>query len=96
MVCSGVAAPTRTDILGLYRSLLRVAREFPDYNIREYTKRRTIDGFRENKDLTDSESISSAYREGKSQLAVAKRQSLVYSLYAPNVKSVMELDTTSI
>ncbi|KAJ0106007.1 hypothetical protein Patl1_18840 [Pistacia atlantica] len=72
MVSSGVAAPTRTEILGLYRSLLRVARDFCDYNIREYTKRRTIDGFRENQNLTDANSISSAYLEGKSQLAVRK------------------------
>lgn len=92
MVSPGQAAPTRPEILGLYRALLRAAREFRDYNIREYTKRRTIDGFRENQNLTDPESISSAYAEGKNQLAIAKRQAVVYSLYAPKVKSIMELE----
>ncbi|KAJ4717892.1 LYR motif-containing protein [Melia azedarach] len=85
-------APTRAEIMGLYRSLIRAAREFCDYNIREYTMRRTVDGFRKNQKLTDSNSISSAYLEGKNQLAVAKRQAVVYSLYAPKVKSVIELE----
>ncbi|KAK3198867.1 hypothetical protein Dsin_022282 [Dipteronia sinensis] len=95
MVSLSLAAPTRTEILGLYRSLLRTARDFCDYNIREYTKRRTTDGFHQNQNLTDPDSIFSAYQEGKSQLALAKRQSVVYSLYAPKVKSVMELDAAN-
>ncbi|KAL5766546.1 hypothetical protein ACOSP7_017163 [Xanthoceras sorbifolium] len=87
-----MASPSRTELLGLYRSLLRTAREFCDYNVREYAKRRTSDGFRQNRNLTDPDLIASVYREGKNQLAVAKRQALVYSLYAPKVKSIMELD----
>ncbi|CAL9014311.1 unnamed protein product [Prunus brigantina] len=39
-------APSRAEVLTLFRSFLRVARKFTDYNIREYTKRRTIDAFR--------------------------------------------------
>ncbi|OIW16727.1 hypothetical protein TanjilG_14497 [Lupinus angustifolius] len=83
--------PSRPEVLSLFRSLLRVAHNFPDYNIREYIKRRTIDAFRQNRNLSDSPSISSAFSEGKSQLDVAKRQAIVYSLYAPPLKSVMEL-----
>ena len=88
---SEMSVPSRQEILGLFRSLLRVARSFPDYNIREYTKRRTIDAFRQNRNLSDPNLISSAYNDGKSQLAVAKRQAVVYSLYTPQLKSVMEL-----
>ncbi|KAK8604558.1 hypothetical protein V6N13_099496 [Hibiscus sabdariffa] len=91
MAASGVAAPTRTEVLQLYRSLLRVARQFCDYNIREYTKRRTIDAFRDNKNLTDPSQLSAAFSDGKAQLEVAKRQALVYSLYAPKVKSIMDI-----
>ncbi|KAK3225506.1 hypothetical protein Dsin_005368 [Dipteronia sinensis] len=87
---------SRTEIFGLYRSLLRTARDLCDYNIREYTKRRTTDGFRQNQKLTDPDSILLAYEEGKNQLALAKRQSVVYSLYVPKVKSVMELDDAAI
>lgn len=83
--------PARAEILHLFRSLLRVARQFPDYNIREYAKRRTIDGFRRNKSLSDPSSIAQAFADANSQLQVAKRQAVVYSLYAPKVRSIMEL-----
>ncbi|XP_058070283.1 uncharacterized protein LOC131219252 [Magnolia sinica] len=86
-----MATPARADILSLFRSLLRTARSFSDYNIREYAKRRTVDGFRLNRNLSDPSSISSAYSDGKSQLEVANRQAIVYSLYAPKAKSVMEI-----
>jgi hypothetical protein len=32
----------------LYHPFLRTARQFPDYNIREYTKRSTVDSFHQN------------------------------------------------
>ncbi|XP_065856464.1 uncharacterized protein [Euphorbia lathyris] len=81
---------SKGEILTLYRSLLRTARQFCDYNIREYAKRRTIDGFRDNRNLSDPSAISAAFSDGKAQLEVAKRQMVVYSLYAPKIKSVME------
>ncbi|CAN1151934.1 LYR motif-containing protein 4 [Linum perenne] len=81
---------SRGEVLSLCRSLLRTARQFSDYNIREYTKLRTVDGFRQNRGLMEPSSISAAYSDGKSQLEVAKRQAVVYSLYAPKIKSVME------
>ncbi|XP_050257974.1 uncharacterized protein LOC126703104 [Quercus robur] len=83
--------PTRSEVLFLFRSLLRTARQFSDYNIREYTKRRTIDGFRQNRTLSDPDSIALAFSHGEAQLEVAKRQAVVYSLYAPKVKSIMDL-----
>ncbi|KAK1407338.1 hypothetical protein QVD17_38952 [Tagetes erecta] len=86
-----MASPSRTEIISLFRSLLRSARQFPDYNIREYTKRRTIDSFRHNKTLSDPSSIAAAFSDGKSQLQVARRQAVVYSLYAPEIKSIMDV-----
>ncbi|XP_031491006.1 uncharacterized protein LOC116258064 [Nymphaea colorata] len=87
------AVPSRSEILCLFRSLLRISGKFPDYNIREYVRRRAADGFRENRVLTDASSISSAFADGKSQLEAAKRQAVVYSLYAPKVKSIMDIGT---
>ncbi|CAN6574677.1 unnamed protein product [Malus baccata var. baccata] len=84
-------ASSRAEVLTMFRSFLRVARKFTDYNIREYTKRRTVDGFRQNRNLSDPSAISSAFSDGKVQLEVANRQALVYSLYAPKLKSVMEV-----
>ncbi|KAL6973425.1 hypothetical protein U1Q18_027606 [Sarracenia purpurea var. burkii] len=80
-----VPQPRRAEILSLFRTLLRTAREFADYNIREYTKRRTVDTFRQNKDLSDPSAVSAAFSDGKSQLEVARRQTVVYSLWAPKI-----------
>ncbi|KAI5648251.1 hypothetical protein M9H77_34256 [Catharanthus roseus] len=85
------ASPSRGEVLSLFRSFLRTARGFSDYNVREYTKRRAIDAFRHNKDLSEPSQVSAAFADGKSQLEIAKRQAIVYSLYAPEIKSVMEL-----
>ncbi|XP_022134602.1 LYR motif-containing protein 4-like [Momordica charantia] len=85
-----MATPTRTEALSLLRSLLRTARHFCDYNVREYAKRRAVDGFRHNRNLSDPSSISSAYADGRAQLEVARRQSTVYSFFAPKVKSIMD------
>ncbi|NP_001150714.1 catalytic/ oxidoreductase, acting on NADH or NADPH [Zea mays] len=85
------AAPTRAEVLSLFRSLLRTAKQFSDYNIREYTRRRAADAFRENSALSDAPSAAALFAVGKQQLEVAKRQAVIYSIYAPKAKSVMEL-----
>jgi LYR motif-containing protein 4 len=85
------APPFRAEVLSLLRSLLRTASKFNDYNVREYVKRRSLDAFRENKSLSDPSSLASAFSDGKAQLEVAKRQAVVYSLYAPKVKNIMEI-----
>eukprot|EP00249_Psilotum_nudum_P009198 c21773_g1_i1 orf=467-730(-) len=78
--------PTATEVRSLFRSLLREARKFSDYNIREYVKRRSKEGFRQ---LDIDPAL--AFSQGKEQLEVVKRQSVVYSIYAPRVKNVMEV-----
>ncbi|KAL6584146.1 hypothetical protein OROMI_003435 [Orobanche minor] len=83
--------PTRGEVLALFRSLMRTARAFTDYNIREYAKRRTIDAFRHNRNLCNPAETTAAFADGKSQLAVAKRQVVVHSLHSPSAKSVMEI-----
>lgn len=88
---ASAVAPTRSEVLSLFRSLMRTAREFTDYNVREYTKRRTVDAFRHNRQLSDTKEVAAAFADGKVQLGVAKRQAVVYSLYAPKIKSVMEI-----
>ncbi|XAR50000.1 hypothetical protein NMG60_11004199 [Bertholletia excelsa] len=89
---STVTPPGRSQVLSLFRSLLRTARKFPDYNIREYTKRRAGDAFRHNRDLSDRSAIAAAFSDGKSQLEVADRQTVVYSLYTPKVKNIIEIN----
>ncbi|RWW22233.1 hypothetical protein GW17_00013586 [Ensete ventricosum] len=91
IVLASMAVPSKAEVLSLLRSLLKTARKFGDYNIREYARRRAVDGFRENTKLSDPSAIATAFAEGTSQLEVAKRQASVYTLYAPSVKSVMEV-----
>ncbi|KVH98478.1 LYR motif-containing protein 4-like [Cynara cardunculus var. scolymus] len=86
-----VPPSSRTEILSLFRSFLRSARQFPDYNIREYAKRRIVDAFHDNKTLSSPSSVAAAFADGKYQLQVAKRQALVYSLYSPKTKSIMDI-----
>jgi hypothetical protein len=86
-----VAMSASREVLGLYREFLRVGRKFTNYNVREFVKRRAKEGFREGKDLTDAAAIAAALKHAKEQLAVAQRQSVVYSLFAQPVKSIMEL-----
>lgn len=40
--------PSMPQVRSLFRLLLRTASRFPDYNIREYVKRRTAEGFKQN------------------------------------------------
>ncbi|KAG9446619.1 hypothetical protein H6P81_012747 [Aristolochia fimbriata] len=91
-MAAATSGPSRAEVLSLIRSLLRTAKSFSDYNIREYTKRRTVDGFRDNRGLSDAASIASAFSEGKSQLEVAKRQVNVYSLCGSRMKNIMEVE----
>lgn len=92
MASASAFAPSRSEVLSLFRELLRTARQFCDYNVKEYTKRRTIDAFRRSGTLSDPSSISSAYSDGRTQLEVAKRQVFVHSLYTPKIKSIMEME----
>ncbi|MBA0552359.1 hypothetical protein Golob_023178 [Gossypium lobatum] len=46
-----------------------------------------MDAFRDNKNLRDPSQLSAAFSHGKAQLEVAKRQSLLYSLYPPKSKN---------
>lgn len=86
-----VSSSMAIQALSLYRELLRTGRKFSSYNIRHYIIRRTKEEFRKAKDWSDNEQILAALEEGKKQLEVAKRQRVVYSLFSPPVKSVMDL-----
>ncbi|XP_024515447.1 protein bcn92-like [Selaginella moellendorffii] len=71
----------------LYRSLLREARRFPDYNIREYIARRCRQGFEASKAGGGRDLLAF----GEEQLELVRRQSQVYGMYAPKIKNVMEI-----
>ncbi|XP_019088504.1 PREDICTED: LYR motif-containing protein 4-like [Camelina sativa] len=82
---------SRSEVLSLCRAMLRAGRQYPHYNLREYTKRRTLDGFRMNKNLTDQSKVNEAYAEAKAQLVVLERSVKFHSLYPPKTKNIMEV-----
>ena len=86
------APPSPAQARELYRALVREARKFSNYNVREYMKRRTAAGFQAHHHAaSDPAAAAAAYAAGKEQLQLAKRQAIVYNLYAPRMKSIMDL-----
>jgi hypothetical protein len=85
------AAPSSAEVIHLFKTLMREASKFTNYNIREYVKRRVKEEFVKNASATDPSAAAAAYVNGQKQLQVVKRQSVVYALYAPRTKSIMDL-----
>ncbi|KAF9080237.1 LYR motif-containing protein 4 [Mortierella sp. AM989] len=86
---SSVAAH-RSEVLGLYRSLLHHSSRFASYNFRDYAIRRTRDAFHAAKYETDPEKIQLLINKAKQQLETVKRQSLISQLYSGE-KLVLEI-----
>lgn len=76
-----MSAPTRTQVLGLYRQFIKNASHFNDYNFRNYFLRRAKTTFRENRDVKDQEKLDALYTDALKDLGVLKRQSLISQMY---------------
>ncbi|XP_046386053.1 LYR motif-containing protein 4 [Ischnura elegans] len=83
---------SRNSILKLYKTMLRESEKFSSYNFRNYAIRRTRDGFRENKHLTDPEEVSKQIEYARKNLEIIKRQVAVGSMYGGQ-KLIIENDT---
>jgi len=71
----------RTNVLSLYRNLLKNSQRFADYNYRMYAKKRVRDAFRTNKNLTDSTQIQERIKFGQDNLKVIERQAIIGNMY---------------
>ncbi|XP_034243607.1 LYR motif-containing protein 4 [Thrips palmi] len=71
----------RSEILTLYKSLLKEGRKFSNYNFRMYALRRVKDNFRENISETNPKKIEEFLSFGKQNLESLKRQVIVGNLY---------------
>lgn len=67
-------------VRSLYRSMLREARGFTNYNFRNYFIRRTRDSFRENANLKGEDAIK-AINEAKNDLKILHRQNVISNMY---------------
>jgi hypothetical protein len=81
--------PSRASVLSLYRQTLRAAKQFSNYNFREYSLRYVREDFRAAMPLSDADAIAKAYQRGKIQLQMLQRQSAVSAMY-PQMKHAME------
>lgn len=74
-------APNSKQILGLYKNLLTNAYKFDNYNFREYARRRIHDAFKQYKNETDEDKITTFFNEGINNLAMLKRQGTISQMY---------------
>lgn len=69
----------KVDILKLYKQLLNTSRKFDNYNFREYSKRKVINTFKDNKALEGD--VTGFYNQGIDELAKLTRQTTISQLY---------------
>jgi hypothetical protein len=74
--------PTRANVLGLYRRVLRSGRKFADYNFREYVIRIAREDFRLHAAERDPQRIAAQFADGKVQAEVAERQAIINAMYS--------------
>lgn len=80
---------SRSEVLQLYRQMLRIGRSFTSYNYRMYATRRIRDAFRENRDISDPDVIKSLMKKGQDSLEMMKRQVSLGQMYT-HTKLVIE------
>ncbi|KAL1924374.1 uncharacterized protein VTP21DRAFT_7409 [Calcarisporiella thermophila] len=74
--------PTSTQILHLYRHLLRTASGFTSYNFRDHALRRTKELFRAHRNETDPLKIEALVREAEKELQSLQRQTHLSQEYS--------------
>ncbi|XP_041103830.1 LYR motif-containing protein 4 isoform X1 [Polyodon spathula] len=77
-----MAASSRTQVLSLYRLMLKESKNFTAYNYRTYAIRRVRDAFRENKHLEDPKTIQAQLIKARENLVIIQRQVSIGRLYA--------------
>ncbi|KAI1902212.1 hypothetical protein AGOR_G00042390 [Albula goreensis] len=77
-----MASSSRTQVISLYRMLLRESKKFPSYNYRTYALRRVKDGFRENRNVDNPKMLDHLLNQARESLAVMKRQVSVGQMYS--------------
>lgn len=85
---------SRSVWINLYKQLEREAAKFPQYNYREFAKRRIRDHFVANRGVTDPVRQGELLQEGKRSLEVIRRQVALSHLY-PHTKTVVEKEIDS-
>ena len=72
---------SKSEVVSLYRNLLKSSRLFSAYNYKNYVYRRTKDAFHANAQLVDPLAIESEYKKGLQSLVMARRQGWINSQF---------------
>ncbi|XP_038217682.1 LYR motif-containing protein 4 [Zerene cesonia] len=72
---------SKTQILAIYKSLLRESEKFSNYNFRAYAIRRVRDAFKEKKVLTDPKAINNEIKFAMDNLQLIRRQIVIGDMY---------------
>uniref|UniRef100_A0A096MHC6 Complex 1 LYR protein domain-containing protein n=1 Tax=Poecilia formosa TaxID=48698 RepID=A0A096MHC6_POEFO len=79
-----MAASTRSQVISLYKVMLKESSRFPSYNYsRTYALRRVRDAFRANREVEDPKAVERLMDEGEQMLALIQRQVSVTSAGLP-------------
>ncbi|KAJ8383283.1 hypothetical protein AAFF_G00222190 [Aldrovandia affinis] len=76
-----MASSSRTQVISLYRMLMRECKKFPSYNYRMYALRRVKDGFRENQNVDNPKMLDQLLNQARESLPVIKRQVSIGMMY---------------
>ncbi|SCU78436.1 LADA_0A05622g1_1 [Lachancea dasiensis] len=74
-------APSRSQVLALYKQIIKNASNFNNYSYRNYFLRKAKTGFRVTRDLKDPEAVEEAFVSAQRELGVLKRQSAISQMY---------------
>lgn len=84
-----MASTCKTQVISLYRMLIKESKKFPSYNYRTYALRRVKDGFRENVHVDNPKTLDLLLNQARESLAIIKRQVSIGQLYSAQ-KTIVE------
>jgi len=84
---------SRTQILSLYKNMMRESYKFPDFNFRSYAVRRVRDEFKASKTLSDTNDISKQLANARMNFEVIKRQATISHLF--DIKQPLTIEKLS-
>ncbi|XP_046883709.1 LYR motif-containing protein 4 [Hypomesus transpacificus] len=83
-----MASTSKTQVISLYRMLMKESKKFPSYNYRTYALRRVKDGFRENVHVENPKTLDLLLNQARESLAIIKRQVSIGQLYTTQMTIV--------
>jgi len=76
----------RSEALNLYRTMLREAEKFPDFNFRNYFQRRIRDAFKNAATIEDAAVAEAELKRARIDLGLLQRQAAIGHMFDPHVK----------